>query len=131
MKKERRSFFFCAKPARITSYANYIYLYITISSSNHFVSGLIAMILTFISLVGGVINLYTEKTVITNILHSCAGSLTLVSAFICLCLGFDKTIFRLARGQTTSNLLIALTVFALIGTLLTASVSNGKRLLRR
>ncbi|XP_073953581.1 uncharacterized protein [Choristoneura fumiferana] len=92
---------------------------------------LIAMILTCISLVGGVINLYLERTVVTKLLHSGAGTLTLVSAFIGLCLGFDKTIFRLARGQTTSNLLIALTVFALIGTLLTATISNSKRLLRR
>lgn len=89
------------------------------------------MILTCVSLVGGVINLYTERTVFTKLLHSGAGTLTLVSAFICLCLGFDKTIFRLARGQTTSNLLIALTVIALIGTLLTATISNTKRLLRR
>ncbi|KAI8420128.1 hypothetical protein MSG28_008707 [Choristoneura fumiferana] len=73
---------------------------------------LIAMILTCISLVGGVINLYSERTVVTKLLHSGAGTLTLVSAFIGLCLGFDKTIFRLARG-----------LFALITTLL--SVLNG------
>ncbi|KAI8420129.1 hypothetical protein MSG28_008708 [Choristoneura fumiferana] len=62
--------------------------------SPHGILGLIAMILTFISLIGGAINLYTKKTVFTTIIHSCAGSLTLAAAFLALCLGFDKFVFR-------------------------------------
>ncbi|KAI8431791.1 hypothetical protein MSG28_016211 [Choristoneura fumiferana] len=86
--------------------------------SPHGILGLIAMILTFISLIGGAINLYTKKTVFTTIIHSCAGSLTLAAAFLALCLGFDKFVFRNVMGDTVANLSIALTAIGLVGTLM-------------
>ncbi|XP_063540318.1 probable transmembrane reductase CYB561D1 [Cydia strobilella] len=96
----------------------------------HGILGLIAMLLTALSLVGGIIGLYT-KTAAIKILHSCAGSLTLISAFICLCLGFDKALFRGLFNDTVANLAIAFTAFGLIGTLCSAANSNLNRVVKR
>ncbi|XP_063626567.1 uncharacterized protein LOC134798156 [Cydia splendana] len=98
--------------------------------SPHGILGLIAMLLTAISLVGGIIGLYTKTTAI-KLLHACAGSLTLISAFICLCLGFDKSVFRGLFNDTVADLAITLTVIGLIGTLWSAANSNLNRVLKR
>lgn len=95
--------------------------------SPHGILGLIAMLLTALSLVGGIIGLNT-KTATIKILHSCAGSLALISAFICLCLGFDKTVFRGLFNDTVANVAIAFTAIGLIGTLYSAANSNLNRI---
>ncbi|XP_047996575.1 transmembrane reductase CYB561D2-like [Leguminivora glycinivorella] len=96
----------------------------------HGILGLIAMIFTVLSLIGGVIGLFS-KTAAIKIGHSFAGSVTLIAAFICLCLGFDKTVVRLHLNDTIANLAIAFTVIGLVGTLCSAAMSNFNRIVLR
>ncbi|KAI8420130.1 hypothetical protein MSG28_008709 [Choristoneura fumiferana] len=97
----------------------------------HGILGLVAMILTVISLVGGVANLFMSTTVFTKVVHSCAGSLTILFAFLCLCLGFDTGVYRWAMGDDITVLAITLTVAGLIGVLFSATVSNIQRITNR
>ncbi|XP_004933387.1 transmembrane reductase CYB561D2 [Bombyx mori] len=99
----------------------------------HGILGLIALILTVISLIGGVVNLIFPKqtsALILRSLHACFGLLTVSVAFICLCLGFD-TIYRIVMGDVNANLSIAFTVMALIGVLSSAVSNLTRRYMKR
>lgn len=94
-------------------------------------TGLVAMILTFLSFLGGIINLlsmnFGMKTVIVRFVrigHAALGSLTISSAFLALCFGFNHAVYRNLLGDLNANIGIALTVCALVGTLLTALLNT-------
>ncbi|XP_059060920.1 uncharacterized protein LOC131853865 [Achroia grisella] len=101
-------------------------------NSTHGILGWVAMILTFLSLIGGVINLYSQKLNLFPFLirscHACIGCVTLIVAFLCLIFGFTQVRFM---GEINANMSIGLTVCALLGVLLSPCVTFVKRLLAR
>ncbi|KAG7301462.1 hypothetical protein JYU34_014420 [Plutella xylostella] len=98
-------------------------------STAHGVTGWLAFILTFISLIGGVLNLYLKQhDKIIKICHASLGSATLILAATTLCLGFDKQLFRLFASDSATNILIIATVVVLVGTFYSVVINGIKRL---
>ncbi|XP_072942987.1 transmembrane reductase CYB561D2-like [Epargyreus clarus] len=85
-------------------------------STAHGVLGLIAMILTVLSLVGGVFNIYSSRlrlnVTLVRICHMTLGCLVIITAFLALCLAFH-IVYRAVMGNANATLLIALTVLSL------------------
>ncbi|XP_053614703.1 uncharacterized protein LOC128677701 [Plodia interpunctella] len=98
--------------------------------TTHGILGLVAMILTMMSLIGGLINLFlsgSKNSLLLKTVHSCVGSLALVIAFICLCFGFDN-VYRAIFGNAAANMSISFTIFALVGVLLPPVVNTFNRI---
>ncbi|KAJ8717241.1 hypothetical protein PYW08_005640 [Mythimna loreyi] len=100
-------------------------------SSAHHIVGLVAMVLTTVSLVGGLVHLICSSMLsarIFKLLYSCIMTLTLIIAFIAICLAFDQ--FRIFATDTSANMAIAFTVLALVGMLMmiigNLTVAGGK-----
>ncbi|KAJ0174139.1 hypothetical protein K1T71_010285 [Dendrolimus kikuchii] len=96
----------------------------------HGIFGLIAMILTVVSLIAGFMNLICPKkfsTLLHRTLHALIGSATLLFAFVCLCFGFND-VYRDVLGDENADLSIAMTAVALVGTLTNAFVNVVKRI---
>ncbi|XP_038211423.1 uncharacterized protein LOC119831925 [Zerene cesonia] len=102
-------------------------------STAHGILGLIALILTILSMVGGIVSAYSSKLNINpaymRIAHSCIGSLTLSAAFLCLLFAFNTT-FRAGMGNKNANLAIAMTVIGLVGTLTSPCLDVVRRMIR-
>ncbi|XP_026742840.1 uncharacterized protein LOC113504628 [Trichoplusia ni] len=98
--------------------------------STHGIFGFIAFLLTVVSLVGGIYHLIYQNEMkgTLRFCHAIVGCLTLTSAFIALALGFDSMRNSILRPDTNTNMFIASTVLALVGTLI---VSCGKIFNRR
>lgn len=101
-------------------------------SSAHHIVGLVAMLLTGVSLVGGLANLICMNLVNSSILkslYSCVMTLSLIIAFTAICLGFNT------RGgdDSSTNMAVAFTVLALVGMLAmligNLTVARGKGIL--
>ncbi|XP_063830667.1 uncharacterized protein LOC135079949 [Ostrinia nubilalis] len=87
-------------------------------NTTHGILGLVAMIFTIISLVGGAFHLYIHcMPRVTCLLHCIIGALTMIIGFLALIFGIEET-FRTVFGNASTNLLICLTVMSLVGTLL-------------
>lgn len=103
-------------------------------NSAHGILGLIAMILTFLSLIGGLVNVFAQKLnkfpVLIKSCHACLGSVTLIVAFLSLIFGFSSDIFRNSIEETNSNMCIAFTVFALVGVIISPCITLFSRLFK-
>ncbi|XP_013187651.2 uncharacterized protein LOC106132699 [Amyelois transitella] len=99
----------------------------------HGILGLVAMIMTVVSLLGGLTNLFlsgNNNRLLIKTVHSCFGSLTLVIAFICLGLGFDNA-FRVVFGNPAANMCISFTVFAIVGIVLPPTLNTFNRIFNK
>ncbi|XP_045501749.1 uncharacterized protein LOC123698957 [Colias croceus] len=101
--------------------------------TTHGILGLVSLILTILSMVGGIVNAYSSKLNINpsylKIAHSCLGSLTLSSAFLCLCFAFNST-FRVGLGDQNADLAISVTVIALVGSLASPCIGVVRRIFK-
>ncbi|CAH2264374.1 jg18438 [Pararge aegeria aegeria] len=103
-------------------------------SNFHSIFGYIAMIFTILSLIGGVVNLYSTKISINNkfirIAHAILGSLTIVFAFLSMAsFPITEEISKKKHlGNTNHNLFIALTIISLI-LILASPIMNVRRML--
>ncbi|GBP09807.1 hypothetical protein EVAR_81079_1 [Eumeta japonica] len=98
--------------------------------TGHGIFGLLALIFTVISLIGGVINLYIKKKGnIIKIGHALVGCATLILAFVTLIMGMDKDIFRIYVASSGANTLIALAVISLIGVMFPACFGVYRRII--
>ncbi|CAH4035132.1 unnamed protein product [Pieris brassicae] len=100
-------------------------------NSTHGILGIVAFLCTILTMIGGIVNanssrLNINKTFLT-LAHSCIGSLTLCSAFLSLCFAFNS-IYRVDMGDKSANFGIALSVVALVGTLVSPSLDFVKRI---
>lgn len=90
------------------------------------------MVLTALSLVGGILNFIMPakaSTVLYKTTHACTGSLTMTVAYICLCLGFND-VYKYVFGNQNANLAITCTVFALAGILISAFSKIIQRIMK-
>ncbi|KAJ8717889.1 hypothetical protein PYW07_005819 [Mythimna separata] len=101
-------------------------------NSAHNIVGLVALVLTSVSFVGGLVHLLCSSMLsakIFKVLYSCIMTLTLIIAFIAICLAFDK--FRIYLLTDVSvNMGISAAVLALVGMLMmmigNLTVAGGK-----
>ncbi|XP_075981324.1 uncharacterized protein LOC142979961 [Anticarsia gemmatalis] len=101
--------------------------------SAHGICGFLAMLLTIITLIGGVLNFLFSNKMNNNlmkILHSCCGTVTLMFAFISLVFALHYY-YRTAVGNGNANFSIVITMFALVGTVLMAAANNARRILNK
>lgn len=98
------------------------------------ISGLVAMLLTAVSLVGGLVNLICTNLVNSSILKSIycgVMTLSLIIAFVAICLGLNM--YKDSLLDTNTNMAIAFTVLALVGMLAmlvgNLTVAGGKGIL--
>lgn len=89
-----------------------------------FFAGLVALVLTLLSLIGGLLNLVCLKMMgnskTTNIIPTISTALTLCVVYICIALAFNDDIFRIWSTNANANLIIAITIFGMAGMLLAA-----------
>ncbi|XP_048483651.1 uncharacterized protein LOC119690288 isoform X3 [Plutella xylostella] len=91
----------------------------------HGIIGLIALLLTCLSMIGGIINLLFFKVnpKIIKILHTCLGLLTLCVAYLSLIFAFSDYSNIFLNGVSNVRLAISLTVVGL-GGLVASSIVN-------
>ncbi|XP_041985031.1 uncharacterized protein LOC121737421 [Aricia agestis] len=99
--------------------------------NTHGIFGFMAMMMTTLSLIGGLASFNSGKMSlnphILKIFHSISGSMTICTAFIALIIGFHEY-YRLFLGNANANMVIACTVIGLLGTLMVPAVGIIRRL---